>query len=134
MLVYLCYHAHRKSKNFHASPLLNKNYLTNKLILQYLKTRRCKILYLVYRIIEETAYTQVSTMRMETYATPTKDIDYSCYVYKSHRTYLTNHMGSIPRHIKPLVINSLGGRHTHINTHTHTHTHKLTEIRGQKQL
>ena len=33
-------------------------------------------------------------------------------------------MGSISRHITPLVINSLGA-----GTHTHTHTH--TDIRGQ---
>ena len=55
--------------------------------------------------------------------------------YKSHRTYLTNHMGSISHHIMPLVINSLGGRHTrkhtHANTHMQTHTH--TDIHGQKQ-
>ena len=36
-------------------------------------------------------------------------------------------MGSISRHITPLVINSLGGRHTHANTHTHTHTHMHTD-------
>ena len=36
--------------------------------------------------------------------------------YKSHRTYLTNHMESISYHIMPLVINSLGGRHTHKQT------------------
>ena len=30
-------------------------------------------------------------------------------------------MGSTSRHITPLVINSLGGGHTHINTHMHTH-------------
>ena len=29
-------------------------------------------------------------------------------------------MGFISRHITPLVINSLVGRHTHANTHTHT--------------
>ena len=38
----------------------------------------------------------------------------------SHRTYLTNHIGSISHHITPLVINSLGGGHTHANTHMHT--------------
>ena len=43
--------------------------------------------------------------------------------YKSHKTYLTNHMGSISHHITPLVINSLRGRHTHTTTHT--------DIRGQ---
>ena len=47
--------------------------------------------------------------------------------YKSHRTYLTNHMESISHHITPLVINSLGGGHTRKHTHTHT------DIRGQKQ-
>ena len=31
-------------------------------------------------------------------------------------------MGSISCHITPLVINSLGGRHTHTRKHTHTHT------------
>ena len=54
--------------------------------------------------------------------------------YKSHRTYLTNHMGSISHHIMPLVINSLGGGHTHMQTHTHTQTHIHTDIRGQKAL
>ena len=34
-------------------------------------------------------------------------------------------MGSILYHITPLVINSLGGRHT--LTHTHTHTHTCTQ-------
>ena len=61
--------------------------------------------------------------------------------YKRHRTYLTNHMGSISHHIMPLVINSLGAdtrthmhtcRHTHTQTHTqtytHIHTHKHTQI------
>ena len=46
---------------------------------------------------------------------PTIDTNYSCY--------LTNCMGSRPHHIMPLVINSLGGRHTHTHTHTHTNTH-----------
>ena len=40
--------------------------------------------------------------------------------YKRHRTYSTNRMRSILHHITPLVINSLGGRHT--NTHTRKHT------------
>ena len=47
--------------------------------------------------------------------------------YKSHITYLVNRMGSISPHITPLVINSLGGRDTHMQTHTHT------DIHGQKQ-
>ena len=46
-------------------------------------------------------------------------------LYNNCRNCLTNRMGSISRHITPLVFNSLGdGRmHTHTNTHTHTHTH-----------
>ena len=44
---------------------------------------------------------------------------------KSHRTYLTNRMGSISHHITPLVINSLGDEHTH--THTHAYRHSRTE-------
>ena len=39
-------------------------------------------------------------------------------------TGLTNHTWPISHHITPLVINALGGRHTH--THTHKHTHKHT--------
>ena len=45
--------------------------------------------------------------------------------YKSHRTYSTNRMGSISHHITPLVIDSLGGGHTHTNKHTQTNTHYL---------
>ena len=73
-------------------------------------------------------------MRMDAYVMPTNDTDYSCHSlawsdhffleksnlamqdYKSHRTYLTNRMGSISRHITPLVINSLGGGHTRKHT------------------
>ena len=40
--------------------------------------------------------------------------------YKSHKTYLTNRMGSISHHITPLVINSLGGGHTHAYIRTET--------------
>ena len=32
---------------------------------------------------------------------------------KCHKTGLTNHTGSISHHITALVINALGGRHTH---------------------
>ena len=51
-----------------------------------------------------------------------------------YRTCLTNRMGSISRHIMPLVINSLGGGHTHTHTHTHTHkhTHKHTYRRPHR--
>ena len=57
--------------------------------------------------------------------------------YKSHKTYLTNRMGSTSHHIMPLVTNSLGdgqtdGRtdgHTHTHTHTHKHTHTHTHTR-----
>ena len=45
---------------------------------------------------------------------------YSCI------TCLTNRMGSILHHIMPLVINSLGGGHTHTHTHKHTNTHTKT--------
>ena len=66
-------------------------------------------------------------MHMDAYVTPTNDTDYSCHNYKSHRTYLTNLMGSISHHIMPLVINSLGGGHTHVNTHTYAYRHLQTE-------
>ena len=56
-------------------------------------------------------------------ATRINDNDYSCPIANSCKTCLTNHMGSISYHITPLVINSLGGRHTHTHTHTRTHTH-----------
>ena len=35
-------------------------------------------------------------------------------------------MRSISGHIMPLVTNSLGRGHTHMNTHTHIHTHTHT--------
>ena len=41
-------------------------------------------------------------------------------------------MGFISRHIMPLVINSLGGGHTHMRVHVHTHTHTHTHtLHGQ---
>ena len=40
-------------------------------------------------------------------------------------------MGSISRHITPLVINSLGGGHTHTQTHTHTDVRTETISRNQ---
>ena len=53
---------------------------------------------------------------MDAYVMPANDIDYSCMPYKSHKTYLTNHMGSLSHHIMPLVVHSLGGGHTHKHT------------------
>ena len=40
-------------------------------------------------------------------------------------------MGFISRHIMPLVINSLGGRHTHTHKHTHTDVRTGTISRNQ---
>ena len=51
-------------------------------------------------------------MHMDAYVTPSNDIDYTL-LYKSYRTYLTDHIGSISHHITPLVIYSLGGGHKH---------------------
>ena len=36
-------------------------------------------------------------------------------------------MESILCHIKPLVINSLGGGHTHTHVHTQTHAYKCSQ-------
>ena len=43
-------------------------------------------------------------------------------------TYLINHMESMSHHITPLVINSLGGGHTH--THVRTETILINEARA----
>ena len=43
---------------------------------------------------------------------------------KSCRTGLANHTGSIYHHNMSLVINSLGGRHTHTPTHIPMHKQK----------
>ena len=51
--------------------------------------------------------------------------------YKSHRTYSTNRMGSISHHITPLVIDSLGGGHTH--THTQTRIQKFADRSNSKK-
>ena len=56
---------------------------------------------------------------MDAYVMPTNDTDYSCHIAKSHRTYLTNHTGSISHHITPLVINGL-----RMDTHANTHAYK----------
>ena len=65
-------------------------------------------------------------MYMDAYITPTNDTD---HIKAIKLKYLTNHKGSIAHHSTPLVINSLGGRHTHKHANTHTHI----DIRGQKQ-
>ena len=59
-------------------------------------------------------------MRMDIYAMPTTNTDYSCHIkaIEFDQSY-----ESISHHIPPLVINSLGGEHTHMQKHTHTHTH-----------
>ena len=50
-------------------------------------------------------------MHIDAYITPTNDIN-----YKTHRTYLTNHLGSMSHYIMPIIIHSLGAdTHTHIN-------------------
>ena len=38
-------------------------------------------------------------------------------MWKSHKTCLTNHTGSISHHIMPLVINVHGKTYTHISKH-----------------
>ena len=64
-------------------------------------------------------------------ATPINDNNYNCHnKYNSYRTCLTNHMGSISRHITPLVTNSLGDGYTQTHTHTHTRTHTHTYWRS----
>ena len=55
----------------------------------------------------------VSTTCFNCKATPTKDINYSCF-----RTCLAKYMGSLSCHITALVITSLRGGHTHTDTHT----------------
>jgi len=60
----------------------------------------------------------VFTMHFVYKATPTNLLichDFSCHINKRETptTCLTNHKSSISHHIMPLVINSLGGGHTH---------------------
>ena len=77
---------------------------------------------------------------MDAYVTPTIARYRLQLPYISHRTYLTNRMGSISHHIMPLVINSLGGGHTHTQTHTracackHTCTHTFVDRSNSKKL
>ena len=61
----------------------------------------------------------VFMMRIDAKVTPTDNTDYSCHI-KSYTVYSTNHMGSISHHIMPLVIDNLGGGHTHTQAYTHT--------------
>ena len=68
----------------------------------------------------------VCTTRTNSKVTLINDNDYSCC-----RTCLTNRMGSISRHITLLVINNLGGGHTHTHIHTHTHKHTYRHPRNQ---
>ena len=79
---------------------------------------------------EVTAYTMLADTywasfhdAYECYIMPTNDTDYSCHI-KTHKTYLTNRMGSISHQITLLVINSLGGGHTH----THAYRRSRTEV------
>ena len=52
--------------------------------------------------------------------------------YKSHRTYSTNHMGSISQHITPLVINNLGAE-THTCKQTHTSIQMFADRNNSKK-
>ena len=58
----------------------------------------------------------VSTTWINAKATLINNIHYNCHTTAVN--FLTNHMGSISRHIMPLVTNNLGGRYTHIHMHT----------------
>jgi len=80
-------------------------------------------------------YVQFSRCALFTKATPTNytiHYDFNRYINEREtpKTCLSNHKGSISNHIMPLVINSLGGGHTHTHTHTHAHTcaHTHTDI------
>jgi len=60
----------------------------------------------------------VFTTRFVYKATPTNHtirFDSNCHINEREtlKTCLNNHKGSISHHITPLVINSLGGGHTH---------------------
>jgi len=72
-------------------------------------------------------YVQFSRCALFTKATPTNlsilhDFNYHINERETPKTCLTNHKSSLSHHITPLVINSLGGGHTHTQAH-----------RGQKQ-
>ena len=57
-------------------------------------------------------------MHLNSKVMSTKNTDYIQLPYKSCRTCLINHMGFISYQITPLVINNLGGGHTHSHMHT----------------
>jgi len=72
-------------------------------------------------------YVQFLRRALFTKATPTNytiRYDFNCHINEREtpKTCLTNHKGSISHHIMPLVINSLGGGHTHTCTHARTNT------------
>ena len=60
-------------------------------------------------------YTMCTNSKAMPITIMTTDVIYRC------RTCLTNRMGSISRHIMPLVISSLGGGHTHKHTYRCPH-------------
>jgi len=67
-------------------------------------------------------YMQFSWLALFTKATPTNYRichDFKCYINKRETptTCLTNHKSSRSHHIMPLVINNLGGGHTHTHTY-----------------
>jgi len=78
-------------------------------------------------------YVQFSRHALFTKATPTNyriRHDFNCHINKREtpKTCLTNHSGSISHHIMPLVINNLGGGHTH------THTDIVEKVISRNQL
>ena len=66
-------------------------------------------------------------MCIDAKATPTNGIDYSCYIKA-----LEFYNQSYGIHIKPVVINSLGGGHTHTYTRTYICIYKGVGRGGSK--
>ena len=58
----------------------------------------------------------VSTMHMNAYVMPTNDIDYNCHIKAIE--LINQSYRSISHHMTSLVINSLGGGHTHARIQT----------------
>jgi len=78
-------------------------------------------------------YVQFSWCALFTKAMPTNlsiRHDFNCHINEKEtpKTCLTNYKGSISHHITPLVINSLGGGHTHIHTHASILTSRTKAI------